>query len=235
MKFILLIFSLIFISLACSRNNSLLLKNQKKEYYSKPDSILLKTNNGVIYITSDTTFNHYKWLNPSIDVNTEFFNSQIEFFNKKDKLNKFPLNILDKWSQIYIYKNKYFVYSPSDWMSNETLLLTDSVIYHNRSVDPDLEFIKDYSKINDSVYFFNLYSPNYSEQLDFIKRKLTIIVIDKKFMITKWIWTNSDNQILFTRLFVDSRNVKSFPMIVEDCGNQKCFFPNGGVKFDIIK
>ncbi len=120
-------------------------------------------------------------------------------------------------------------------MSNETLLLTDSVIYHNRSVDPDLEFIKDYSKINDSVYFFNLYSPNYSEKLDFIKRKLTIIVIDKKFMITKWIWTNSDNQILYTRLFVDSRKVKSFPMIVEDCGDQKCFFPNGGVKFDIIK
>ena len=37
------------------------------------------------------------------------------------------------------------------------------------------------------------------------------------------------------QFFVDSRNVKSFPMIVEDCGNQKCFFPNGGVKFDIIK
>ncbi len=104
MKFILLAFSLIFIMLACSRNNSLLLKNQNKEYYSKPDSILLKTNNGVIYITSDTTFNHYNWLNPSIDVNTEFFNSQIEFFNKKDKLNKVPLNILDKWSQINIYK-----------------------------------------------------------------------------------------------------------------------------------
>jgi hypothetical protein len=210
-------------------------KNTKIDFYAKPDSILLKSLNGYIYITKDTTFEHYEWLNPKLDNNNEIYLSLYKTFSLKKSLNKRQNELPKKWTEIFLFDKKFYVYSPSDWMSSENLYLSDTILYHIRSVDPDIEFISNYKKINNGNYQFTLFTPNYSDTISYVNTMLIIELLDPNLKVYKWSWSNAKGEIYQKRLFVDSRNVKSFPMIVEDCGNQKCFFPNGGIQLDTIK
>lgn len=228
-------FILIIFSCNISEKKTANIKNTKIDFYAKPDSILLKTQNGFIYITKDTSFKHYDWLNPKFNNTNKVYLSLYQSFKNKKSLNKIQINLPKSWAELFLFKDQYYVFSPSDWMRNENLFLTDTILYHNRSVDPDIELISNYKKINHAIHLFKLYTPKYSDTNNYILSNLKIELLDSNLNIYKWTWSNEKSEIYQKRLFIDNKNVKLFPMIVEDCGNQKCFFPNGGIKFDLIK
>jgi hypothetical protein len=184
----------------------------------KPDTILKMNDYGCIYITEDTSFENYDRLIPkSIDNYKDFYSEWYDEMMKKlnPKLNTKPLNSFPlKWSSLYVYQNKYFVYSPIDWLSNSSYYFTDSILYRINS-DGDLEFIIDYLRISKNIYEFKLL--DYFGSTSFLK----IYFIDRPKGIA--IWENLDNNrnVLDRKLMVNSNSVKFFPMIVSDSGDRK--------------
>ena len=203
MKFILLAFSLIFITLACSRSNSFSFYNLTRKYYARPDTIFLKTNYGAIYSTTDTSFDHYDWLIPKIDIDdTSIYNYQIEDLIKEGY--KYSHNESDlpmKWTELFLFNGRYYVYSPSDWMVYEGLILTDTILYHPRGVDSNLEFINSVKKSNDSTYKLELDTQFYIDSSVIKKTILTIERIDQKLKIYKWSWNYENGEILPKTIF----------------------------------
>lgn len=229
-----ILISLINLTISCSRNNSIALNSIQRSYYSSRDSIILENTYGSIYITRDTTFNHYDWLIPKVS-NTENYTFLLKDFKKNNcTIKHFNYTLPEKWTEIHTLKNKYCVYSPSDWMSYEGIFLTDSILYHVKGVDPEIELINGFEQLNETTFDCKLSTIFINDSVIIKNTSLQIEIINPKQMICKWTWKLENGEVFKKQLFVDSRNVKLFPMVVEDCGNQKCIFSNR-FQFDAIK
>lgn len=173
---------------------------------------LRKDNYGSVYVTKDTTLREYNWLS-SATVTEEALSTYKESFDfvLKDTLvpvRHFSINekLLVKWAPLYIYDDKFYVYSPSDWMSHFNYLLTDSSIIELISDGPNAKVLLDYQEISANDFRFKYLI--YGKQVQEMKVK----IIDQEKQIILW-----GHQLL-----VNSANVKEFPMVKCDCGNQKC-------------
>lgn len=190
-------------------------------FMAKPDSILKKNQNGYIYFTTDTNSKLYDWIvpNPNNEYVTSAYSYYIDYIKKNYKQNLVINNIKDfprKWNTVHIYKNKYFLYAPSDWMNNSGYYISDSVIYITKSDPDDLYFILSFnSKDHDSGYFK---VRNYFGEVQSIQMQL----VDKNYGIYVWTFYDRENKIINKHLMQDSDQSKKLPMIVCDCGDSKC-------------
>ena len=190
----------------------------------KPDSLLKETEFGYIYITSDTSSNYYDWIIPTIDtemvhsIQNQYFSQEFEKINLSNShfnLGSFPR----KWNSVYRYQNEYFLYAPSDWMSNKGFYFSDSIIYNGESDwDPATDYImKDFKLSNEgnaTIQTINLLD----QQID-----ISICLIDKSLGIYQWVFTNQQENDTIKFLMQNSEFSKKIRMIVSDCGLQKCF------------
>ena len=119
-----------------------------------------------------------------------------------------------KWNSVYLINNAYYVYSPSDWMSNTGYYVSDSVIFITKSDPDDLFVILNHKKINKKLDEFQII--NYAGE----KHNVQIRLVDAAYGI--YIWTFVKNGDLLRYLMQDSRFVKQLPMVVADCGDEKC-------------
>jgi hypothetical protein len=227
MKYILILFFLTMILSSCAQEETKTYKNLREEtpikYEARRDSILVQTNYGSIYFTRDTTAKSYGYLNP-IEIDSSVFRTVMpEMIQSIQEKQKLPVKHFDhelinsSWSSLYWFNSAFCLYSPSDWMSNTPVLLTDSILYYLAS-DPGLEILKSFKKINSHKFEFT--------SLDFTGnfKTTTIEIIDPKKGIAIWEYRYANNDSVVRELKVRSENVKLFPMLIFDCGENKCVF-----------
>lgn len=202
--------------------------NDKIEYQARRDSILVQTEFGSIYYTHDTTAVSYDYLNPTqIDstIFTQFYREmQLELegkFSIQTKHFKHPF-INSHWTNLYQFNNAFCLYGPSDWMAHTELFFTDSLLYNLRS-DGDLEFIMSVSTISSNACEFELL--NYLNEPYF----LAIRIVDENRGIATFEWYDDKHVSYHKSVYVKSEMVRNFPILIYDCGNQKCAF--GDVNF----
>ncbi|MBP6127763.1 hypothetical protein [Flavobacterium sp.] len=206
-------------------NNNIRSENdlKPKQYLATRDSIIKETIYGSIYITKDTTAEMYSWLaNETIDTivfNEMFTTENVSEFLKtnKIKMKHFTNNSLKgNWSSLYLLNGKFYVYSPSDWMFNKQILVTDSAFYHLGSDDWRIESIQGYESKSNGDLTFNL--TGYNGELTV----LSIRFIDNDKNIALW-HRKSSAGVDFFEIRVRSAEVRKFDMIVNDCLGVKCF------------
>jgi hypothetical protein len=214
---------------ACGQENVKVDNNEHREtpqikYEARRDSILDQTNYGSVYFTRDTTAKSYSYLNPK-EIDSSIFQSimppMIESIEveHKSKIKHFDHDLINtSWTSLYWFNNEFCLYSPSDWMSNTQILITDSTFYFLSSVDPMLEIIKNFRQLNSKKFEFS--SIDYFGEI----RTTTIDIINSEKGIAIWEYKNSNNDSIVKVLKVKSENVKLFPMIICDCGDRKCVF-----------
>jgi hypothetical protein len=194
-----------------------------KKYLAKRDSIIKETDYGSIYVTTDTSAVMFSWLaNESID--TSIFNELYstenikEFLNtNKIKMKKFKnIAVSGNWSSLYILNDKFYVYSPSDWLFNERILISDSALYHFGSADWRIESIQNVETNSNGDIKINL-SGFRGEKIE-----LSIRFIDDNKNIALWHRKSSEGYEN-SELRVRSSEVRKFDMIVNDCLGTKCF------------
>jgi hypothetical protein len=198
-------------------------KEDKRQSLASMDSILKKTEFGCVYITLDTNAIMYDWLNIT---DTDQFEIKKTYSPKYIKEIESELNLTLRhfnkiglypfWTKLNKYKGEYYVYSPSDYMANETYLITDSIIYSLTNPDPTINPIMNFRKISESKYEFIV--TNFHE----IFNKVIVELIDEKRKIYLWEFINKDEETYKMEYRTHSSNVKAFKMIVNDCFGQKC-------------
>ncbi len=193
-----------------------------KQYLATRDSIIRDTEFGSIYVTKDTTAEMYSWL-ATENIDTTMFNElySAESISKflatnKLKMKHFKDNALEgNWSTLYVLNDKFYVYSPSDWMFNKRILVSDSAIYHFGSDDWRIESIQNVkTKLNGDLNF-NLVGYN-GEKIE-----LTVSFIDDDKNSALW-YHKSSNGYEYYELRTRSSEVRKFYMIVNDCLGVKC-------------
>lgn len=186
-------------------------------FHAKPDSIISKQQHGYIYITRDTSVEMYDRLSSDIGVDElGILREYASHIKKKFGKGVVAKNLGDlptKWNSVYLLSNEYYVYSPSDWMSNRGYYISDSAIFTTAS-DPDLFVILSYKKNDKKLDEFQII--NYTGE----KHNLQIRLVDAAHGI--YVWTFINNGELSRYLMQDSRFVKLLPMVVADCGDEKC-------------
>jgi hypothetical protein len=221
MKYTILILTLINLIFSCGQNRSHLESEEveiPKEYAASVDSVISEHEHGLVYITKDTSAVMYNWLAPkSIDTVT-IENIGHDFIDENlYKLKHFTeVSLSQNWSPIHIYKNQYYVYSPSDWMASSNVLITDSVIYTLSSLHVSY-LIANYTQENDRTFEFELLS-SFAPERVFLK--VTSVDVGKG--ITLWEYADDDRSIYHSELRVKSENVRNFNMIINDCLGTKC-------------
>lgn len=193
-------------------------KVEERKYSARRDVVIKDTEFGSVYITEDTSFNEYNWFESNFSYVDELDKSIFDSIRMKH-LNLLGLH--SKWSPIYTYQNKWYVYSPSDWMSSRNLLFTDSLIYY---VGSDM-FWSDLNevKIIDSSNFELIY-PDFQNQMG----KIQIIYLNKiQNNIAEISTYDNQNQRVSSFFMVHTEDVRKYPMIVNECfsmeGNE--YFP----------
>jgi hypothetical protein len=190
------------------------------KFAAKPDSIIEKRQEGYIYITSDTKSVLYDRIIPRLDQNDlNIFSDLISDIRAKykQKVSQFPIKSFPrKWNSVYLYKNKYFLYGPSDWMSNRGFNISDSVVYITESDIGDLYVIKNFKRDGPNNAIFKVINHS-GETLDIATR-----VIEKSLGIYEWtIQGSAGTSLKF--LMQNSDFSKKLKMIVCDCGDEKCY------------
>lgn len=191
------------------------------KFLAKPDSVIKKTDFGVIYLSKDTSSLAYDWLVPSTEdaeqIYAEDYASHIRQTNNV-AIKNFPIRSLKKkWTSLFWFDDRYCLYGPSDWMANWGVVLSDSIHYMVKS-DGDLSLILEYRETSPAGHFLRVI--NYHGQIS----SISIELIDPKQGISIWSYVDSDGGVILRQLMVESDRVKDFPILVFDCGDQKCVF-----------
>lgn len=204
-------------------NNSKREIRSEIKYQARRDNILLQTDYGSVYFSTDTTAISYDYLNPK-EIDSTIFKTDLLSISKQIiesnniKLKHFKNDLVStNWSSLYWFNNDFCLYGPSDWMANTPILITDSIIYSLNS-DPMLDIILDFSMKEKNIYEFKV--KNYNGKTE----KIIIEIIDIKKGIAIWEYRDENNLRLNKVLKVKSEFVKLFPIIICDCGDSKCVF-----------
>lgn len=190
-------------------------------YISKPDSIIKSDTYGKVYITTNTASKPYKWIVPSPNKESldsyyaDYINEIKENYNQEvstHNLDGFP----GKWNSVYVFNDKFYLYAPSDWMQNTGYYISDSIIYIAESDPADLYLILECK--HDSPRLCEFHTINHSGQ----ELNIKIAPIDPDYGIYLWAFSNKDAEIVQRKIMQDSRFAKQLPMIINDCGKNKC-------------
>lgn len=229
MSYITILFFLTSVFFVCGQahekgNNREQIETYQPKYEARRDRVLDQTKYGSVYFTRDTTAKSYSYLNPK-EIDSSIFHtimpSMIEsiFVEHKSKIKHVEHDLINTtWSSLYWFNNEFCLYSPSDWMNNTPVLITDSTFYFLSSADPMLELITHFKQLNATKYEF--------KSIDYFGgiRTTTIDIINSEKGIAIWEYKDANKEQLVKELKVKSENVKLFPMIICDCGDTKCIF-----------
>lgn len=194
-------------------------------YEGRRDSVLFETSYGSIYFTRDSNARFYNWYGSDDSKTVGDTEFHTDFLTECATKNQFSFKKIRTpltgilWSDIYNFNNQLCLYSPSDWFVVSTFKITDSTIFDMRSADPTAYFIESYSQLSASKHVYQVRETYTLDAYEF-----AIELLDEKKGISVWTITHLTSGETTTLVKVNSKNVKSFPAIVEDCGNQKCIF-----------
>ena len=184
----------------------------RAQFLAKPQAVLKITEHGVIYSTRDTASVLYKWMNAGTEANHIASEE-----NARAMLARFPnkviVNDLDafpsEWNVVYSFKGQFHLFAPGDFIEHYGYKISGSFLHHLHS-DPRMPYLIRKFEWNDSAQLELLDHEGKS-------RMLSITLLDAATGVHRWKFDDGE-----TVLMQDSRFIKTLPMIVRDCGNQKC-------------
>jgi hypothetical protein len=135
---------------------------------------------------------------------------------KPVKLNKtkIPKSLPRQWCTLNSYKNKYYLYAPSDWGNNSNLLINDTTIIEYFMEGP-------YAYVIDSFKIINRNTFEFSIQCSYrTTRKMTIYMIDWEKQIAVFDNHSEYDDYRYT-MMVGKARARKFPIIVNYCKYEK--------------
>jgi hypothetical protein len=184
----------------------------ENQFHCQRDKIISETNQGSVYITRDRNCSLYNWLFPDTREITKIF---IEFPELTDQ--QFPSksngNISNYWNDLYEYKGQYYVYGPSDWMSNRPMYLMDSFLV---VLSSDLSYFRILDKKQVSP-------DNLTMKIDFYGVETNLKIQLLSFPEGASLWEYSSEGKVNYELKTTPEKVRNFDFINNDCGQIKCF------------
>jgi hypothetical protein len=125
------------------------------------------------------------------------------------------MSVEGNWVSLHVFDGRFYVYSPSDWMVNKRILISDSALYHFGSDDWRIESIQNIYE--DSQGNLNLNLIDFSGEN--IELSIKFIGTDKD--VALWRRRGSNGNTI-SELRVRSSHVRKFNMVVNDCLGVKC-------------
>lgn len=146
-----------------------------------------------------------------------------EEFNKRGiHLNKLkPVDLPVEWLPLYLYKNKYYVYIPSDWGDMQRQILTNSLLIYWGMEGPIPYVLTDLKKINRDLY--SVFSTNYFMEWGGGSKQenVDIHIVDQKNKIAVWEYKNAPEEEYRYALYVAKEKIRNFDLIVNYCETDK--------------
>ena len=188
---------------------------KESDFHCRRDSVISQTTYGSVYITKDHQCELYDWLFPNPK---KWMEAEGIFENFPELTNacspKISIgNIPRYWNSLYEYKGQYYVYGPSDWMSNRPEFISDSFL---------IEIASDFAYF--SIKKLALVSPNELQlTLDLYGEVAQLRIRMLSYPKGAALWEYSIKSESWSELKVSSEFVREFDLINNDCVNQKCF------------
>lgn len=176
----------------------------------------------VIYIDTTRNSKYYDWL-----TEFEFNNYDLGAYkgNYQYLKEKYPetfnnvnaLDIPENWIPVYSYKNRYYLYAPSDWGNAGKRIINDSAFVYWYMDGPLPVPLKSAQKVENGtiiIEMIELFNDSPTE------KTLTIHQIDPKTRLSVFEFTNEPENYKY-QLYIPIESAKQFDMIVNYCKNQK--------------
>jgi hypothetical protein len=205
---------LILIILLCL-HLSTLAQFKESDFHCRRDSIISQTTYGSVYLTKDHQCELYDWLCPNpnewmkAEEIVENFSELSDACSPKISIGNIPRY----WNSLQEYKGQYYVYGPSDWMSNRPEFISDSFLIEIAS-DFAYFSIKKQALVSPHELYLTL--DLYGEAAQLRIRMLT-------YPKGAALWEYSIKSESWSELKISSEFVREFDLINNDCVNQKCF------------
>lgn len=186
-------------------------RNEQSGYYHK------------IYVEPDRNSGYYNWVR-NFDFDKYERDSYKESLHRLKNKSNNPLKRIQispglptKWSSLYVYKNKYYVYSPSESGFNYRLKFSDTTTIEFTMEGAWASLLTSVNKISKDTYKVtrkSLYDPNLII-IHIIDASKGIAVFENLFRDPK-----NRKEPVYT-LMVSAEHVKDFPLIVNYCETSK--------------
>lgn len=188
---------------------------KETDFHCHRDSIISETSFGSVYITKDHTCKLYDWLCPDpkewmndYEITENF--SHLKYVNREQKsLGKFPRY----WNSLHAYNGNFYVYGPSDWMSNRPDFISDSFLLEIAS-DFNYYSIKKLAHIGNNELLMTI---------DLFGEEAQLRIRLLRFPIGAALWEYTIKNESWNELKVSSDFVRCYDLIHSDCVQQKCF------------
>ncbi|MDX2068128.1 MAG: hypothetical protein SFV55_06855 [Haliscomenobacter sp.] len=214
----------------------LLLLSTWSSFAQDTSFIFKNTANGVyhaIFIEQKPDSKYYDWI---ADLNfkqleQKNYSTSIKSLKGKNSkpLAKYDLGDLPRrWCLLYRYNGQFYLYSPSDYMGNENVAITDSTYNICYSDGPLTNRIIAFAKPNAATYQFKLSGYNNTQ------KTIRIHMVDKKRGIAVFENPAAEPKQRY-RFMVQADKAKNFPMIINYCKTQKQLEFEGFDKVDFAK
>jgi hypothetical protein len=179
-----------------------------------------------IFIENNKSSQYYDWISDFKLMNSytryRLPSSASENNTNSKSFTKFPVNDLpNKWCPLYFYNDKYYLYSPCDYMNNVTFSINDSTFIYYSSEGPEGSIIKSLDRPDSNTYKFeviSLYLPRKNIIIHFIDRDRGIAIFE---------YPDEPKEYRY-HFHVDAEKVKDFPIIVnysKTCKQSEYRFP----------
>ncbi len=186
---------------------------------TKDTTFILREVNSKIYhaifIDNNKNSKYSKWIS---DFTFNSFDS-VSYKGQIDLLKEYPhagfkkvslKAITTKWIPLYLYKNRYYAYAPSDRSYNKWIKITDSTFIEYDMEGPMPSKIRSFSNINQR--HFALHVADVPQK----QRKIDAYIIDPKNEIAVFEFSEKNKKPLY-RLMVSAKNINRYPVIVNFC------------------
>jgi hypothetical protein len=200
---------------------------KESDFHCRRDSVISQTKYGSVYITKDHQCELYDWLCPNpknwMEENeiAENFPELSNAATTKNSIGSIPRY----WNSLYQYHGQYYVYGPSDWMSNRPDFISDSFL---------IEIASDFSYF--SIQKQELVSHNeWRLTIDLYGEEVQLRIRLLAFPKGAALWEYSIKNESWYELKVSSDYVRSYGLINNDCVNQKCFQEFHFDEIDLIR
>ncbi|NOQ75284.1 MAG: hypothetical protein GQ574_24950 [Crocinitomix sp.] len=120
------------------------------------------------------------------------------------------------WVPLYIYKESYYLYAPSDWGNTGRRMFNDSAYVYWSMDGPNPIPLRNFEKINSKEFRFSTASTSEEKET----KETIIYIIDEENKIAIFETQNSSGK-KFQKLYVPIESVANFDAIVNYCNNQK--------------
>lgn len=142
------------------------------------------------------------------------YNESIKYFygDKQLKFTKYKIasTLPRQWCSLHNYKDRFYLYAPSDWGNNSNLIISDTTIIQFNMDGPYARIIDSCKTIDANTFEFTIKSNSTTV------KKITIHVIDWEKQIAVFD-NHAENEAYRYTLMVSASEAREFPIVVNYC------------------